>query len=269
MPRVVALSRRPRNHGTFRRQIRHISDASWTPPVAPAAEMARPLPCSGRSGRARMIRWRGTPCVGCRLPVPRLLCCNGTFRHSGSLNLRKSRKLSREARQQLAARRRDAMRRRIEAGLYMPPTKDPTVAAKVRLAQLIRIKEEVEAAAPRPTEMQRLASGRKSRRYLSCSFTAVGRGGQLGCLWCGFGRHPAAPRGSGWRCRHRARPSRFSCACFRNTPKCGRPRRGSSPWWAGRGTGKTYLGAHWGWKRVTERPTDAFRAGGWQIPRLL
>src|SRR6202035_5206144 len=71
----------------------------------------------------------------------RLLCRNGTFRHSGWLAFPRVRKLSLEARERVAAWSRDAMQRRIQAGIYSQPTKDPVVAAKFRSVHLMSVKE--------------------------------------------------------------------------------------------------------------------------------
>src|SRR2546428_5030074 len=68
----------------------------------------------------------------------RLICHNGTFRHTTTLFLNPKKSYSAEARAAMSERSRRAILRRISQGLFQSPTKNPPVAAKVRAALLLR-----------------------------------------------------------------------------------------------------------------------------------
>jgi len=73
--------------------------------------------------------------------VSRLLQHNGTIRWITALTISKPRKVySKEARAAISARNRDIMRRKVEAGLFVPPSKDPAAAAKISAAHRERVR---------------------------------------------------------------------------------------------------------------------------------
>jgi hypothetical protein len=63
------------------------------------------------------------------------------MRHTSVFKITNRRRLSAEAVAALAIRNRDAMRRRVESGTYVSPTKDPLVAAKVSAALKERVRQ--------------------------------------------------------------------------------------------------------------------------------
>jgi hypothetical protein len=74
---------------------------------------------------------------------------NGVAHRRSSFRLPR-RQLSAEARARLSIRSRAAVRRRIDAGLYVPPSKDPTAAAKISAALLGRVKDGTWQRPPAP-----------------------------------------------------------------------------------------------------------------------
>jgi site-specific DNA recombinase len=75
---------------------------------------------------------------------------NGEDERSTSSFVLTRKRMSPEARAQLAARNRVAMRRRVAAGLYVSPTKDPAIAKKVSEALTRRVREGTWKRPPAP-----------------------------------------------------------------------------------------------------------------------
>jgi len=90
------------------------------------------------------------------------MCHKGAVRHTTTLFLNPKKSYSAEARAAMSERSRRAILRRISQGLFQSPTKNPAVAAKVRAALMLRIKQG-KWKPPRPPDRDPLTGQWKPR----------------------------------------------------------------------------------------------------------